>query len=537
MQRIPGPTPRAVAAYSSTVSFAGFDGPPGPPGPSGPTPAEVLREHLGEQAWLLPVLSGSWPPYEHVNLQAAVDRWLATRGGPRRLLGLTGFRHRMFGLADLCQPGDDQGMRIGGVAMTDHPAGPGDEVRSCVQCGLYLIGGEDGGDDGENGGEHGGDEPTPAHQSGAAAARDAALEENQKPDQDPPMVLLLRGSDQRGPQPDATLEIACADRDAAQRALAEIRRLAVEHSIYRGHVLSFSGQLFGPPGQLLTFHERPTMSRSELILPPGMLEGIETQILSVARHRSALLAHGQHLKRGVLLYGPPGTGKTHTARYLMSRMPETTVLILSGEALGAIRQACDVARALEPSLVVVEDVDLIARERGRGPVSNPMLFELLNEMDGLDGDADVTFVLTTNRVDVLEPALATRPGRIDHAVCVPLPDATGRRQLLDLYRGGLELDLTGPDVDEVVERSAGVTASFLKELIRRAALLAADETAGSDSTVPEGEALHVEGRHLLAALDVLTDAQHDLTRRLLGAAGIAGVTAPPEDAEPAGAAP
>jgi len=207
----------------------------------------------------------------------------------------------------------------------------------------------------------------------------------------------------------------------------------------------------------------------------------------------------------------------------MSRLPETTVLILSGTALAAIHQACEVARTLEPALVVVEDVDLIAQDRGRGPASHPLLFELLNEMDGLDGDADVTFVLTTNRVDVLEPALAMRPGRIDHAVCVPLPDTDGRRRLLALYRGVLELDLTGPDTDEVVERSAGVTASFLKELIRRAALLAADETAGEEATVPEGEPLRVEGRHLRAALDVLTDTRHELTRRLLGATEMTGM--------------
>jgi cell division protease FtsH len=496
---------RGRASYSSSASMSvtstpGLGGFGGPAGAS--HPAELLNEHLGEEAWLLPVLSGSWPPYEHVNLQGAVDRWLAARGGEQRLVGLIGFRHRMFGLADLCQPGGEQGMAIGGVAMTDQPAGPGDEVRSCVQCGLYLIdgGSGDAGDD--------------------AAAKDPA-----------PMAILLRGSDTRGPQPDATLEIACADRAAAREALAEIRRLAIEHSIYRGQVLTFQGRTFGPPGQLIDFHERPEMTREELILPPGMLEGIETQILAVARHRKALLAHGQHLKRGVLLYGAPGTGKTHTVRYLMSRLPQTTVLILSGTALGMIGRACEIARALEPALIVVEDVDLIAQDRSMGPGTNPMLFELLNEMDGLDGDADVTFVLTTNRVDVLEPALAMRPGRVDHAVEVPIPDADGRRRLLALYRGGLDLDLD--DADEVVERTAGVTASFLKELIRRAALIAADETAGIRATVPEGVALRVEGRHLAQAMDVLSDSRHELTRRLLGGAG--DVTNDGLDAVPLGA--
>ena len=70
----------------------------------------------------------------------------------------------------------------------------------------------------------------------------------------------------------------------------------------------------------------------------------------------------------------------------------------------------------------------------------PLLFQLLNEMDGLGADLDVTFLLTTNRADLLEPALAQRPGRVDHAALLPLPDAGARRRLLQLYQGSLDLD-------------------------------------------------------------------------------------------------
>ena len=150
-----------------------------------------------------------------------------------------------------------------------------------------------------------------------------------------------------------------------------------------------------------------------------------------------------------------------------------TVLILSGGALRLIGEACSVARSLQPSLIVVEDVDLIAEER-TGPMGHqPLLFQLLNEMDGLGADLDVTFLLTTNRADLLEPALAQRPGRVDHAALLPLPDAGARRRLLQLYQGNLDLDLA--DLDAVIGRTEGVTASFLKELLRRAALNAADD--------------------------------------------------------------
>ena len=115
----------------------------------------------------------------------------------------------------------------------------------------------------------------------------------------------------------------------------------------------------------------------------------------------------------------------------------------------------------------MEDVDLIAEEREAGPIgTHPLLFQLLNEMEGLGPDMDVTFLLTTNRADLLEPALAQRPGRVDHAVLLPLPDADARRQLSRLYQGNLELALADPDV--VIARTEGVTAPFIKELLRRA---------------------------------------------------------------------
>src|SRR3712207_9476941 len=108
------------------------------------------------------------------------------------------------------------------------------------------------------------------------------------------------------------------------------------------------------------------------------------------------------------------------------------------------------------------------------PGRHPLLFQLLNEMDGLAADAAGVFLLTTNRADLLEPALAARPGRVDQAVELTLPDRDARRALFDLYRGDLAMDLSG--LDEVLDRTDGVTASFLKELIRRVALFAAERT-------------------------------------------------------------
>ena len=308
-----------------------------------------------------------------------------------------------------------------------------------------------------------------------------------------------------------TVEVTGGDRDRVQRVIDDIRRLAVEHNVFRGHVIEFGSEVFGHGrASPLKFVDRPHIDREHVILPPEVLGGVERQVIGVARHAGRLLASGQHLKRGVLLHGAPGTGKTHMIRYLLGQLSGVTVVLLSGRALGMIAQACSVARTLQPSVVVVEDVDLIAEQREYGEGEHPLLFQLLNEMDGLGEDLDITFLLTTNRADLLEPALAQRPGRVDHAALLPVPDADARLRLLHLYQGTLVLDLSGPDA--VIGRTDGVTASFMKELLRRAALRAADESEHEDAGTP----IRVTDAHLTAALDQLLDTRNELTRVLLG---------------------
>jgi ATP-dependent 26S proteasome regulatory subunit len=306
-----------------------------------------------------------------------------------------------------------------------------------------------------------------------------------------------------------TLEIIANRPAAAEQLGRRIRALALEHNVYRGQVVSFGRSMFGERGSLLRFHDRPTMSRDDLILPAATFEDIRRQVVGVARRSARLRAAGQHLKRGILLYGPPGVGKTHSVRYLVSELTDTTVVQLTGEALHGIREACSIARSLQPAMIVVEDVDLIAEERDRYGGETPLLFALLNEMDGLDDDADVVFLLTTNRADLLEPALASRPGRVDQAVHIDLPDRASRARLVELYRRSLDVDLSR--IDAVLDRTDGVTASFLKELLRRAAVVAADR-----DDQPEDRPLRVSADDLDAALDDLLDTRNQMTRAVLG---------------------
>jgi ATP-dependent 26S proteasome regulatory subunit len=158
---------------------------------------------------------------------------------------------------------------------------------------------------------------------------------------------------------------------------------------------------------------------------------------------------------------------------------------------------------LAPTTVVIEDVDLIAQERGfPGMQTQPLLFELLNQMDGIAEDADILYILTTNRPDILEPALAARPGRVDLAVELPMPDEEGRRRLLQLYARGMKL--AGVELDRYVERTAGASPAYIKEMLRRAALLAAIAKAPS-----------VTHEHLDTAMSEL-ESGSELAKRIVG---------------------
>jgi ATP-dependent 26S proteasome regulatory subunit len=205
-----------------------------------------------------------------------------------------------------------------------------------------------------------------------------------------------------------------------------------------------------------------------VILPERTLRLLDRNVLGFVGSRDSLRRLGQSTRKGILLYGPPGTGKTHTIRYLATNLPGHTTLIITAEQVAWLGAYMNLARLLQPTMVVIEDVDLIARDREEmGSCEEPLLNKLLNEMDGLKQDADILFVLTTNRPEQLESALAGRPGRIDQAIEVPLPDEIGRGKLVRLY--GKELALDQAVVDEAVRRTQGVSAAFIKEMMRRLA--------------------------------------------------------------------
>ncbi len=416
--------------------------------------SDRLIEHLGELGGDPATTSISLPVIERVNLQLAVDA-LAAEVDQFEVVGLS---------SDI---GNYGGASLGAIlAGTWH--GPGETTRQYISVEVDA------------------EETVDCLQSGIVLTEFDGE----------PVAALLFASDRRHPR-EIVLEVIGETRQTADGFLQRLRRLMDEHNAFRGKAIAFT---FGRHGEFgLDFVQLPAVERADVILGDGELAAIEAHAIGVSLHADELRSKGQHVKRGLLLYGPPGTGKTHTIAYLVNEMAERTTIVLTGGAVAAIGQAGTIARSLQPATIVVEDVDLIALDRSLpGAEHNALLFQLLNEMDGLAEDADVLFVLTTNRVDMLEPALAARPGRVDEAIEFSLPDATARRRLLDLYVDGPLPD----DVDDIVARLEGTAPAFVKELARRAELV---KLRGGDGATSA----------LAVALDAMLDHATPVLRRTL----------------------
>jgi hypothetical protein len=282
----------------------------------------MLEEHFGADPSGFPLTGEQIALYDLPNLQLALDSYLQAGEVEHRLIGFAG----PVGFSEMSLSGlvhdAGFGLKVGPVRRTVVRL-EADHTVTCVTAGLFLI---------------------------SVGSRRLA-------------VLVMqgeRGFDSEG----IRMDVMGSEPAIAEHFAGRIRDLMRELNVYRGKVLALkaAGDM-GDGGMAVEFPQVAQVGRGDIVLSEGLLDTIDLHTVEFARHSAALLEAGRHLRRGLLLHGPPGTGKTLTSTYLISRLEGRTVVLLTGAGLGLIGAASAIARDLQPSLVLLEDIDLIAHER------------------------------------------------------------------------------------------------------------------------------------------------------------------------------
>ena len=208
------------------------------------------------------------------------------------------------------------------------------------------------------------------------------------------------------------------------------------------------------------------------------------EVVDFLKNPEKYTALGAHIPKGILLVGPPGTGKTLLAKAVageagvpfLSISGSDFVELYVGGGESRVRDLFEEATKTAPSIVFIDEIDAVGRQRGAGlggghDEREQTLNQLLVEMDGFEGNSGVIVMAATNRVDILDPALL-RPGRFDRQVYVGLPDIQGRKEVLQVHSRAKPL-AEDVNLETLAKSTSGFTGADLENLMNEGALLAA----------------------------------------------------------------
>lgn len=279
---------------------------------------------------------------------------------------------------------------------------------------------------------------------------------------------------------EVSIEVAAKDSQDADMAIRSILETSARNSIYRNKAIeiSFNQEVRDEYGGLEMrekvdpiFLSLPPVTESDIVLDDETRQILERTVIDFHRRREQLVGLGLPARRGVLFYGPPGTGKTYTSRFISNELKTATTIVTSGMSLLHVRSVCNIGRMLQPSVVILEDVDLVYSQRETNSYSTA-LGELMDELDGFKSDDQIIFILTTNSIERVEAAIRERPGRISQCIYFGPPTPELRRNYLVSLLG--PYDLSELNIDTIVSKTEGATQAFLKELVFRSVQFGSD---------------------------------------------------------------
>jgi AAA+ superfamily predicted ATPase len=312
------------------------------------------------------------------------------------------------------------------------------------------------------------------------------------------------------------LEAGAKEQGHAEKIIHQVLERASENSIFKNKLIkvSFEQEVKDSYGDIENFEhvdpiflKIPPVTEDDIILDDDTRNLLQRSIIDFHKRREELIKYGVPGRRGVLFHGPPGTGKTYTSRYISNELESATTITASGVALLHIRSICNIARMLQPSVVILEDMDLVYSSRDNN-VYTTALGELMDELDGFSSEDHIIFILTTNAIDRVEAAIRERPGRISQCISFSPPGPELRRLFFESMLA--PFDCRHLNMNELISKTNGVTQAFLKELVSRAVQIATElQSAGAQHIALSNE-------NFQAALDEMKRSVGRSSEKILG---------------------
>jgi len=294
-----------------------------------------------------------------------------------------------------------------------------------------------------------------------------------------------------------TLELASNSKEFSESLHKEISRSSVENSIYKNEIIALSfesgsvdeyGDVEKPSKLSVNFNTATPISKDDFVADDEVFGLIKRNVIDLQVKRKVFKHAHIPSQRGVLFYGPPGTGKSYACRYICNEIQDATRIFITGSALSVVPQIFELARLYQPSILFMEDVDLIFSSRDINLYSSA-LGDLLDNMDGLRPMEEVSVLLTTNSIERMEAAIKDRPGRISQCIYFGAPPERIRQQYIEQYARRYNFEEV--DMKRVLDMSEGATPAFIKEWVNRSVQFSIER-------IPE-EAVEIENLQLITA--------------------------------------
>jgi len=250
------------------------------------------------------------------------------------------------------------------------------------------------------------------------------------------------------------------DEKLAHEMLNVFHRVAKETNFLKGEKICINTK--GVP----EFLDYKKLDWDDIILEKSVKDKIIKNVIYPIANKSNYDKYDLPWKRGVLLSGSPGVGKTLQGKVLCNVLDTTLIWITAQNYDGGsfeIDSIYEMARNLAPSVVFIEDIDLIGKERDFGN-NTSILGELLTQLDGITDNSGVFTIATTNKPAMLDEALANRPARFDVTIKIKPPNEEGRRILIDKMLKPVD-KITIEEMDNTIRKTDGFTGAHIKELI------------------------------------------------------------------------